>query len=233
MITLKDRARALGLHGLLARWGEVAEADWLEDLITNEEHERRARSFERRRAAARLPAFSPLADFDWTWPRDIDREAIGELMTLAFINRADNAVLVGGQGTGKTMIAANIAHQALLRGHTVRFEAAPSLLADLAALDSRQALLHRLTVLARPRLLVLDEIGYVRLDSRLADILYTIIARRYRRRSTLVTTSLGFAQWDRVFPGAAGIAAAVDRLTHKATIVAIDSDSWRLRHSGN
>ncbi|MDE0031427.1 MAG: IS21-like element helper ATPase IstB [Deltaproteobacteria bacterium] len=232
MTALKARAGALGLHGLLARWGEIAEADWLEDLITHEERERRARSFERRRAAARLPAFTPLADFDWTWPRHIDREAVRTLMTLEFISRADNAVLVGGQGTGKTMIAANIAHQALLRGHTVRFETAPGLLADLAALDSRQALLHRLTVLARPRLLILDEIGYVHLDSRLADILYTIIARRYRRRSTLVTTSLGFGQWDRVFPSAAGIAAAVDRLTHKATVITIDGDSWRLRHSG-
>ena len=229
MTGLQERARALGLHGLIERWDDVANADWLEPLIASEEEVRSSRSYDRRRARARLPAFKPLADFDWTWPRSIDRPAIEALVRLDFIDSADNAVLVGGQGTGKTMIAVNIAHQALLHGHTVRFETAPDLLATLAEIDATSELRRRLAILARPRLLILDEIGYVTLDTRHADILYAIVARRYQTRSTLITTSLGFAQWDRIFPNAASIAATIDRLIHNATRVTIDSDSWRLR----
>jgi len=121
------------------------------------------------------------------------------------------------------------AHQALLHGHTVRFEKVPDLLEDLAAVADRGGPRRRLTALARPRLLVLDEIGYVRLQGRHADILHAIVPRRYRRRSTMVTTSLGFAQWDRIFQSASGIAGTVDRLMHDATPISIDGDSWRLR----
>ncbi len=229
MSELRERARALGLHGLVERWDEVAGTAWIEEVVSGEEQARRARSHERRRAAARLPAFKPLADFDWTWPRDISRAHVEALLGLGFVDRADNAVLVGGQGTGKTMIAANVAHQALLHGHTVRFEKAPELLEALAETVSRSELRRRLAILARPRLLILDEIGYVTLESHHADILYAIVSRRYQRRSTMVTTSLAFAQWDRVFPSASGIAGTVDRLMHDATLISIDSDSWRLR----
>ena len=232
MTTLKDRARALGLHGLISRWDEIADEDWLADLIAREELERSTRSFERRRAAAHIPAFSPLADFDWAWPRAIDAEAVTSLMTLDFIDERANAVLIGGQGTGKTMIAANIAHQALVHGHTVYFANAPDLLARLANLDSRQRLLHHLTLLARPRLLVLDEIGYLTLDRKQGDLLYAIVSRRYQRRSTMLATSLGFAQWDHIFPSTSSIAGTVDRLVHKATIVTIDGDSFRLGQKG-
>ncbi len=159
----------------------------------------------------------------------MSRAGVEALMGLAFVERADNAVLVGGQGTGKTMIATNVAHQALLHGHTVRFEKAPDLLESLADIADRSELRRRLTVLARPRLLVLDEIGYVTLEGRHADILYAIVSRRCQRRSTMVTTTLGFAQRDRIFPSASGIAGTVDRLMHDATLIAIDSDSWRTR----
>ena len=236
--TLKDRAAALRLHGLLDRWDDITGADragadrtgadWLEDMIAREEQARGRRSFERRSRGARLPAFRPLADFDWTWPRAIDRAAVERLMRLDFIAEANNAVLVGGQGTGKTMIAVNIAHQALVAGHTVRFEKADEMLPTLAAIPTRAELMRRITALCRPRLLVLDRIGYVTLNSRHADILFTIVARRYQKRSTLITTTLAFGQWDRVFPGAAAIAGTVDRLVHNATIITIDGESWRL-----
>jgi len=226
---LRKRARDLGLHGLVGRWDDVAAADWLEDLICEEERTRNTRSYARRRAIARLPAFTPLADYDWTWPRTINRADVEGLMGLAFITRGNNAILVGGQGTGKTMIAANIAHQALLHGNTVRFERAAPLLEDLAEITTSAELRRRLTLLARPRLLVLDEIGYVTHEQRQADILYAIVSQRYARHATLITTSLGFAQWERIFPGAASIAGTIDRLTHNATLIPIDGTSWRTR----
>lgn len=229
--TLKDRAAALRLHGLLEHWDDVAGADWLEDMIAREEQARGLRSFERRSRNARLPPFKQLADFDWAWPRSIGRAPVEALMRLDFIAAATNVVLVGGQGTGKTMIAANIAHQALVKGHTVRFEKAAEILETLAGLTTRGELMRRITALCRPRLLILDEIGYVTLESRHADILYTIIAKRYQKRSTLITTTLGFAQWDRVFPSASAIAGTVDRLVHNAAVITIDGDSWRIRPS--
>ena len=227
MTTLKERAWTLGLHGLIERWDDVAQASWLEDIISGEEQARSARSFERRRRSAHLPPFKPLADFDWTWPRAISRTDVEALMGLDFIDEARNAVIVGGQGTGKTMIAANIAHQALVEGTTVRFERAGDLLEELADISVRSDLLKRLTMLARPRMLVLDEIGYASFGNRHADLLHA--SRRYQQRTTMITTSLGFAQWDRVFPSTSGIAGTVDRLVHNATVITIDGDSWRLK----
>ena len=229
MNELKDRVRALGLHGLIERWDRVANADWIEEFVIEEEQSRATRSYKRRHAASRIPTFKPMADFDWTWPRDIKHDCVQSLMGLDFIKQADNAVLVGGQGTGKTMIAANIAHQALLHGHTVRFEKAPELLDTLADITDRGEMRRRLTNLVRPRLLVLDEIGYVKLKGQHADILHAIVSRRYQHRSTMVTTNLGFAQWDHVFPSASSISGTVDRLMHDATLILIDGDSWRLR----
>lgn len=229
MSELRERARALGLHGLPERWDEISETGWIEEAVAGGERARMARSHERRRAAARLPAFRPLADFGRAWPRDIERGDVEALTGLGFVGRADSAVPVGGQGTGKTMIAANVAHQALPHGHTVRFGKAPELPGTLAGTVDRGGLRRRLAVLARPRLPVLDGIGYVKPESRHADILHPIVPRRCRRRSTTVTASLGFVQRDRVLPSASGIAGTVGRLMHGAAPISIDGGPWRLR----
>ena len=149
---LRDRARALQLHGLLAHWSEVATHPWLATLIDWEEQERTRRSLERRLREAHIGRFKPLCDFDWNWPKSCDRAAIEALMTLDFLKDATNAVLVGQNGVGKTMLAQNIAHQALVAGHTVLFTTAGQLLGDLAALDSDSALRRRIctTMPARP-----------------------------------------------------------------------------------
>ena len=108
----------------------------------------------------------------------------------------------------------------------------PNCSPELASLDSRQLLLHHLTLIARPSLLVLDEIGYLTLDRHQGDLLYAIITRRYLRRSTLLTTSLRFAKWDHRFDFTSSIAGTVVRLVHNATIVTIDADSFRLGRKG-
>ena len=115
--TLMERARALGLHGLLVYWDELADRDWIARLTAWEEEERRARSLKRRLADARLERFKPLADFDWDWPRRRDRMAVEDLMSLDFLKEAANLILVGPNGVGKSTIATNIAHRAVLEGH--------------------------------------------------------------------------------------------------------------------
>lgn len=127
---LRERAVALRLNGLLAHWSEVATAAWLAPLIQWEEDERGRRSLERRLASARIGRFKALADFDWTWPTRCDRGAVEALMALEFIAEAANVVLVGPNGVGKSTLARNIAHQALIQGHTVRFTTAGELLGE-------------------------------------------------------------------------------------------------------
>ena len=228
---LKARALALKLYGLLAHWEEIEATDWLEPLIQWEEAERARRGLERRLKGAHLGRFKPLADFDWQWPRQCDRQAIEELMRLDFIEAQANAVLVGPNGVGKSTLARNIAHQAVLAGHTVRFTSAGQLLNELAAQDGDSALRRRLALYARPRLLVIDEVGYLSYSNRHADLLFEIISRRYEEKSTLITTNRPFAEWNQVFPNAACVVSLIDRLVHHAEIISIEGESYRLKEA--
>src|SRR5580700_8132224 len=121
---LHARAKALHLHGLLAHWPEATAAGWPSSLIDWEEDERARRSLERRLQNARIGRFKPLCDFDWNWPTAIDRASFEALMCLDFLKDATNAVLVGPNGVGKSTLARNLAHEALIHGHTVLFTSA-------------------------------------------------------------------------------------------------------------
>lgn len=229
---LVERARRLGLYGVLTHWEEVREQPWLPVVVDYEERERQRRSLERRLQQARLGHFKPLADFDWSWPRKLDRARFEELLGADFLREAVNVVLLGPNGVGKTMLAQNLAHQALLAGHSARFLTASELLHDLAAHESTAALGRRLRRYARPALLVVDEVGYLSYDARYADLLFEIVTRRYQsRKSIVLTTNKPFAEWPSVFPNAACVVTLVDRLIHRAEILPIDGDSYRLKEA--
>ena len=227
----RARAGALHLHGLLAHWEEVINESWVTTLLGWEEQERARRSLERRLGTARIGRFKPICDFDWSWPTKCDRAAIEALMTMDFLDDATNVVLTGPNGLGKTMLAQNIANQALITGHTVLFASAGQLLGDLCALDSDAALRRRLRYYARPKLLVIDEVGYLSYSNRHADLMFELISRRYQKNSTIVTTNRPFAEWREVFPNAACVVSLVDRLVHNAEIIAIDGESYRLKEA--
>ena len=229
--SLMARAKELKLHGLIAHWDEVAETAWVETLIQWEVHERTLRGLARRLQSARLGRFKPMADFDWTWPAQCDREAVEELMQLGFLNEAVNAILVGPNGVGKSMIARNIAHQAILKGHNVLFISAGHMLNDLAAQEGDSALKRRLAHYSRPHLLVIDEVGYLSYSNRHADLLFEIISRRYEEKSTVVTTNRPFAEWGEVFPSASCVVSLVDRLVHRSEILSIEGESYRLKEA--
>jgi DNA replication protein DnaC len=228
---LRRRAEDLHLYGALAHWHELTDSVWLEPLLIWEETERAKRSLERRLGSAHIGRFKPIADFDWNWPKQCDRTAISELLSLDFLKTAANAILVGTSGLGKSTLAQNIAHQAVLHGHTVLFTTAGQLLGDLAAIDSDSALRRRLRHYAAPDLLVIDEVGYLSYSNRHADLLFELINRRHEQKSTLVTTNKSFAEWSEVFPNAACVVALIDRLVHNAEIIHIKGDSYRLKEA--
>ena len=227
----KARAEALKLYGLVAHWDEVKHCDWVPTLLAWEEAERHARSLQRRLSNARLGQFKPLADFNWQWPKRCDRAAIEELMRLGFLGEAGNAVLVGPNGVGKSTLARNIAHQAVIEGHTVLFTTAGQMLNDLAAQDGDSALRRRLKRYTHPALLVIDEIGYLSYGNRHADLLFEIVSRRYEEKSTVITTNRPFSEWGEVFPNASCVVSLIDRLVHNAEIISIEGESYRLKEA--
>ena len=238
--TLSSQLRRLGLtrsaddlndllaRAATARWTPVA---FLEALATTELEDRAHRSLERRFKRARLGRFKPMADFEWSWPKALDRPLVEQVLTLHFLSRAENLVLVGAQGLGKTMIAKNTVHQAILHGHSALFITAADLLLDLNGQETARALDRRLKHYLRPQLLCIDEIGYLAYDAHAADLLFQIVTRRYEQKSIVLTTNLAFRDWHTIFPNASCAVGLIDRLTHHAAIVKVTGDSYRLREA--
>jgi len=214
-------------HATSGRWSPRV---LLERLSQLEAQDRSRRSFERRLGLSGIKKFKPMADFDWDWPRKIDRDVIEQALTLDFIPEGRNLVLLGPNGLGKTMIAKNICHAAVLAGYSVLFRSAAAIIEDLQCL-SPEARRRRLRSYANVGVLTIDEVGYLSFDDRAADLLYEVINRRYERRSVIVTTNRPFKEWTDVFPNASCIVTLVDRLTHHANVTVIEGKSHRLRES--
>jgi len=230
---LLERANDLKLHGLVAHWETISDLQWpwVESLIQWEESQRHERSLARRLQGARLGQFKPIADFDWSWPKVCDRHAIESLLSLEFLNPATNIIFCGPNGVGKSTLVRNIAHRAILQGHTVLFTTAGHMLNELAALDGDNALRRRLHHYVQPTLLIIDEVGYLSYSNRHADLLFEIISRRYQQKSIIVTTNKPFAEWDDIFPNAACVVSLIDRLVHHSEIISIEAESYRLKEA--
>jgi len=207
--------------------GRASPVETCEKLIALEQREREVTNLARRTRFATLGSFKTLDQFDWNHPREIDRGLYEELHGLDFVDRGENVLFRGQSGVGKTMLAQNLGQAALEKGYTVKFSTLAAALADLLKQESLPAFERRLGRYVRPDLLVLDELGYVPCDGRSADLLYSIISRRHEKASTIISTNLAFKQWGTVFPGAACVAALVDRFAQHLHTIDIDADSWR------
>jgi DNA replication protein DnaC len=202
----------------------------LEELAKTEATERSRRSLERRLRISGIKRFKPMADFDWSWPAKIERDIVERALTLDFLGETRNLILVGRNGLGKTMIAQNIAHAAVLAGHTVLFRSAAALLEELHR-QSPEGRRCKLRMYANVGLLCIDEVGYLSFDDKAADLLYEVVNRRYERKPVILTTNRPFKEWNEVFPNATCIVTLLDRLLHHADVTAIEGDSYRMRES--
>jgi DNA replication protein DnaC len=240
MNPLQDQLRSLGLRltadqldhlvdeATKKRFGPV---ELLERVAALELDERARRGLERRLSRSKIGRFKPMAEYDWSWPTRIDRDSVESALRLEFLERTGNVVLVAPQGLGKTMIAKNIAHQAVLAGHSVLFFSASQMLLDLGSQDSARGLDRRIRHYNRPTLLCVDEIGYLSYDSRNADLFFQVVSRRYEQKSLVLTTNLAFSDWPGVFPNATSATALIDRLVHHADLIVIEGESYRRREA--
>jgi DNA replication protein DnaC len=226
------RAVPAQLDDFLAR---ASKAHWsphqiLEQLVQAEIAERSRRSLERRLRLSGLKRFKPMVDFEWSWPSKIEREVIDRAFTLDFVPEARNVILIGANGLGKTMIAQNICHAAVLAGYSVLFRSAAALLEELQR-QSAEGRRSKLRTYANVGLLCIDEVGYLSFDDKAADLLYEVVNRRYERKPVILTTNRPFKEWNEVFPNATCIITLLDRLLHHADVTVIEGDSYRVRES--
>ncbi|MFN9431506.1 MAG: IS21-like element helper ATPase IstB [Acidobacteriota bacterium] len=210
-----------------ARWSPP---QILEALASAEMAERYKRSLERRLRLSGIRTFKPMTEFDWNWPTKIERDIIECAMTLDFLGEVHNLVLVGRNGLGKTMIAQNIRHTAVLAGNSVMFRSAAALLEELHR-QSPEGRRRKLRTYTNVGLLCIDEVGYLSFDEKAADLLYEVVNRRYERKPMIVTTNRPFKDWNEVFPNATYIVTLLDRLLHHADVTVVEGSSYRIRES--
>lgn len=206
-------------------------ADFLEQVLTAEVDARRERSRAMMLKMATLPSVKTLEQYDFKFATGAPRSQVQELAGLTFIERAENIVLLGPSGVGKTHIATALAYRAVMAGIKTRFISAADLMLQLATAHHQGQLKQLFArVVMSPRLLVIDEIGYLPFGREEASLFFNVIAKRYERGSVILTSNLPFTQWATTFADDQTLTAAMlDRLLHHAHIVQISGDSYRLK----
>jgi len=213
-----------------ARDGSWAYEEFLRQVLEAEMRSRQERTAARRLQEAHFPDIKTLDQLDWEALKGISRTRLLELASCAYLNRAEDVILAGPIGTGKTHIAIGLGVEAARRRFRVSFTRAAELVRMLLEARDERLLgrLHRR--LERDDLLIVDELGFVPFDRAGSELLFNLLSERYERRSTLITTNLAFGEWVQVFGDAKLTTALLDRLGHHSHILTTRGSSFRSRN---
>ena len=229
--------RSLGLYVMAERYLTLADeatktkspyTQYLGSLVSAQLSARMERSFKERLARARFPTVKTLEEFDFTFQPTLDERLVKTLATLQFVKEAQNILLVGPPGTGKTHLSIALGVLSCQERKRVAFYGVQELLDHLAVAHQTGLLPQKLVELSRLDLLILDELGYLALDTLRAHLFFQVVSRLYEKGSIVLTTNRRFETWAQIFAGDAVIAGAIlDRLLHHRHIIAINGPSYR------
>lgn len=204
--------------------------DLFQRLLEGELEARHARAIQRRVKEARLKGIRCLEGFDFSWPAKINRDQVRHLFTLSFMRQTANVVFIGGVGLGKTHLAAALAREACLKRLPVLFTSAIDIVNQLTEACARNSLAAAIRRYARPKLLVVDELGYLPLDKVGAELLFQVFRARYEVASTIITTNRPYREWTKTFANDATLTSAVlDRINHHCETIVIEGESYRMK----
>lgn len=224
---IRDNYNDLANQAARKNWAHV---DYLDNLITGEAALRRDRSIERRIRMARFPLIKTLDQFNWSWPKKINRLQVQNLFRLNFVQDKSNVIFLGGVGLGKTHLASALGYAACLKNHTVLFATAIDLINTLAAANRQGRLKQELKKYISPALVIIDELGFLPIDKKGADLLFQVISLRYERGALVITSNKAFKDWPEIFNNDATLTSAIlDRLLHHAETVLIEGKSYRMK----
>jgi DNA replication protein DnaC len=219
------------LESLLERAAkeQPAYADFLLEVLTTEKEFRTSRILQTRTRMASLPYIKTLSQFDFTFQPSIDERQIKELQTLRFVSEAGNVILLGPPGVGKTHLAVGLALEAIRGGYGAYFITANDLINELGKAAREGKLEQRMRLYLRPKVLIVDEVGYLPLDPMGATIFFQLVSARYERGSIILTSNKSYTDWGAVFGDQTIAAAILDRLLHHSTTINIRGESYRLK----
>lgn len=232
---LEDLKLSAFLENYSAAAQQAAEKQWgyagfLGQLAEAEVNARNDRSTQRRIKQARFPVIKTLENFDWDWPTKINRMKVQDLFRLAFLKDNANVIFLAGVGLGKTHLSTALAYQACLKGFSVLFASAIDIINTLNAACNAGRLKTELKKYLKSDLLLIDELGYLPVDKKGADLLFQVISRRYEHGSIILTTNKHFKKWPEIFNNDSTLTSAVlDRLLHHAETVVIEGKSYRMK----
>jgi DNA replication protein DnaC len=208
-------------------WGPL---DYLQHLIEGEVSRREDKSLAQRIRRARFPLTKTLDQFQWNWPKKINRPQIQNLFRLNFVEQKSNAIFLGGVGLGKTHLCIALGHAACVRGYSVLFTTAIDIIHTLSAATATGSLKRSMQRYLKPKLLVVDELGYLPIDKLGADLLFQIISERYERGAILMSTNRAFKSWPDIFNNDTTLTSALlDRLLHHAETCVVEGKSYRAK----